>query len=107
MAVIGWFESRTIYGLLPGAALRQGKESARNSNASSDRRRWQKVLGELFDWESRAGRAALALTQAPCTPALAHAPSLGTDRTRNAHAPTYIRSTGFFAIWVCISSSYS
>ena len=27
------------------------------------------------------------LTQAPCTPALAHAPSLDTDRTRNARAP--------------------
>ena len=40
-----------------------------------------------------------------CTPALAHAPSLDTARTRSARAPTSPRSTGFCAIWNCISSS--
>ena len=35
------------------------------------------------------------------------APSLDTDRTRNARAPTSNRSTGFCAIWVCISSGSS
>ena len=30
-----------------------------------------------------------------------------TDLTRNAHAPTSPHSTGFCAIWVCISSSLS
>ena len=47
------------------------------------------------------------LTQAPCTPALAHASSLDTDCTRNARAPTSTRSTGFCAIWACIGSSSS
>jgi hypothetical protein len=50
------------------------------------------------------------LTQVPsCAPALAHASSLDTDRTRNARAraPTSPRSTGICAIWDCISSSFS
>ena len=38
--------------------LRQGKESARKSDAISDRRRRQMVSGQLLDWGSRAGRAA-------------------------------------------------
>jgi hypothetical protein len=46
-------------------------------------------------------------TQAPCTPALAHASSLDTDRARNARAPTSNRSNVFCAIWVFISSSSS
>jgi hypothetical protein len=41
--------------------------------------------------------------QAPCTPTLAHTSSLGTDRTRNAHAPTSPRIIGFCAIWGCIA----
>ena len=40
-------------------------------------------------------------------PYLAHAPSFGTDRTRNARAPTSPRSTGFCAILGYISSSSS
>ena len=47
------------------------------------------------------------LTQAPCTPVLAHTPSLDTDRTRNARAPTSPRITGFCAIRGSISSSSS
>ena len=43
----------------------------------------------------------------PCTPALANASSLSTDRTRNARAPTSPRNTGLGAIWDCISSSPS
>ena len=50
-------------------------------------------------------RQILPLTQAPCTPALAHAPSLDTDR--NARAPTSLRSISFCAIWDCISPSSS
>ena len=42
-----------------------------------------------------------------CTPALAHASFLDTNRTRNARPPTSPRSTGFCAIWGCISSSSS
>ena len=42
------------------------------------------------------------LDSASCTPALAHASSLDTDRTRNARAPTSTRSTGLCAIWDCI-----
>jgi len=45
-------------------------------------------------------------TQAPCTPALAHTSSLDTSRATHAH-PTSPRSTGFCAIWDCISSSSS
>ena len=46
-------------------------------------------------------------SQAPCTPALAHTSFLDTDLTRNTRAPHFTRSTGFCAIWDCISSSSS
>jgi hypothetical protein len=56
-------------------------------------------------WSYKSASHSHPLTQAPCTPALAHTSSLGTDRTRNARAPTSPRSTGLCAIWICISSS--
>jgi len=40
-------------------------------------------------------------------PALAHASSLDTHRTRNARAPTSTRITGFCAMWAHISPSSS
>ena len=47
------------------------------------------------------------LAQAHCTPALAKISSHGTDRTRNASAPTSPRSTGLCAIQGFISSGSS
>ena len=68
------------------------------------------LLAMLYSFYKRCYRAAShphPLTQAPCTPALAHASSLNTDRARNARAPTSPRRTGFCAPWGCISSSSS
>ena len=63
--------------------------------------------GPLTPQHALIGFTPAPLTQAPCTPALAHTSSLDTDRTRNAHAPTSPRSIGFCAISDCISSSSS
>ena len=59
--------------------------------------------GPLTPQHALIGFTPAPLTQAPCTPALAHTSSLDTDRTRNARAPTSPRSTGFCAIWLCKS----